>query len=52
MQIVPFTRRCICPTPPVDVKDHTPACNDNYRVEFVAAKDEIRAKFYAPVVKL
>ena len=47
MHITPFTRRCICDTPPASAGGHTQKCNDKYRTEHEAAKDEILAAFYS-----
>jgi hypothetical protein len=46
MQFIPFTRRCICATPPHDPGGHMPACNENYRKEFMDYKDAARRQFY------
>lgn len=47
MNVTPFTRRCICPSPPASVSEHTQACNDNYRTEFMDAKDAFKRALFS-----
>lgn len=44
--IRPFVRNCICPPPARQPGEHEQACEENYRAEFMGAKQQARDDFY------
>jgi hypothetical protein len=46
MQPQPFKRDCTCPPPTRKPGEHTQECDDKYRNEFIALKQQMRDEFY------
>ena len=42
----PVERRCICPKPARKPGEHTPACGEQYRKDFLGLKQDTRDMFY------